>query len=129
MNENQGVLRFVRIRTTGESASEFVDETVDGESRHIVDGVPPLDIVGPFDVSEMMLVVGSGDARDWVLHVAPHRHWIIILSGRVAVTVTDGERREFGPGDVVLDEDTSGRGHLTTPLTDDFRFALIAVAP
>jgi uncharacterized cupin superfamily protein len=47
------------------------------------------------------------------------------LTGRVAITVTDGERREFGPGDVLLAEDTTGAGHLSTPLTDDVTFVMI----
>ena len=31
----------------------------------------------------------------------------------VAVTASDGERRAFKAGDVVLVEDTTGKGHLT----------------
>jgi hypothetical protein len=38
-----------------------------------------------------------------------------------------GECREVGPGEVILAEDTAGRGHLATPLTMDFRFAMIPV--
>lgn len=121
-------LRYVRVRTTGDSTSEFVDETIAGQVHHIVDGVPPLNVVGPFEVADMTFVIDSGDARDWLPHVAPQRHWIIILSGRVEVTVSNGDRREFGPGDIVLDEDVSGRGHLTKPRTDDFRFVLLPVA-
>ena len=33
------------------------------------------------------------------------------LSGEWAVTVTDGECRRFGPGEFVLLEDLTGRGH------------------
>jgi len=44
------------------------------------------------------------------------------------VTTSDGEQREFGPGDVILAEDTVGKGHLTTPTTDDLSFVMIEVA-
>ena len=44
------------------------------------------------------------------------------------VTVTNGERREFGPGDALLVEDTTGKGHLSTPLTDNLAFVAIPTA-
>ena len=45
-----------------------------------------------------------------------------------AVTVSSGERREFGAGDVALFEDTNGEGHVSTPLTEDLAFAMIPTA-
>jgi hypothetical protein len=44
----------------------------------------------------------------------------------LAVTTSNGERREFGPGDALLVEDTTGAGHLSTPLTDNVTFIAIA---
>ena len=46
-------------------------------------------------------------------HNTPKRHCIIILSGEVELTVGDGTERRLGPGDVLLAEDVTGRGHLT----------------
>jgi len=48
---------------------------------------------------------------DW--HPAPRRQYIIILEGAVELEVGDGTRRQFGPGDVFLAEDLTGRGHLS----------------
>jgi hypothetical protein len=39
--------------------------------------------------------------------------------------VSDGERREFGPGTILLAEDTEGEGHVSTPLTEDLVFVMI----
>ena len=50
---------------------------------------------------------------------------MILLRGRMAIQVSDGERREAGPGAIVLVEDTEGEGHLSTPLTDDVMFVMI----
>ncbi|MGW6442950.1 hypothetical protein [Lentzea sp. NPDC055074] len=47
-----------------------------------------------------------------------------MLSGRAAVTVPGGERREFGPGSLPSFEDTTGEGHLSAPLTDDLSYAM-----
>jgi hypothetical protein len=88
----------------------------------------PLLVSGPFPVHAALFVAQPKDATDWLAHVAPQRQWVILLSGRVAVT-TDGERREFIPGDVILAEDTTGQGRLSTPLTADVTFVMIPVAP
>jgi quercetin dioxygenase-like cupin family protein len=46
-------------------------------------------------------------------HPAPARQYFIVLSGEFRITVSDGETRSFGAGDVGLAEDTSGKGHVT----------------
>ena len=48
-------------------------------------------------------------------HRAPHRRWVITLSGSVDISVGDGTRITFHPGDVLLAEDTTGQGHTATP--------------
>jgi len=54
----------------------------------------------------------SGD-YDYPWHNAPRRQFVIILGGEVDFTVSDGETRRFGGGDVVLLEDTTGKGHYS----------------
>jgi len=46
---------------------------------------------------------------DW--HPAPRRQYIINLDGGVQLTASDGESRVIGAGEVVLVEDTTGKGH------------------
>jgi quercetin dioxygenase-like cupin family protein len=54
----------------------------------------------------------SGDYDlDW--HPAPRRQYIINLDGAVQITASDGEKRVIGAGEVLLVEDTSGKGHLS----------------
>lgn len=48
-------------------------------------------------------------------HRAPHRRWVITLSGSVEIGIGDGSRMTFHPGDVLLAEDTTGQGHTATP--------------
>ena len=121
-------MRYLRIYAEDDGASLFEDVELEGTMTHIVDGLPPLLVSGPFRCSEITFVEQQKDALDWEVHVAPRKQWIIVLSGRAAITTTDGQRREVGPGDVILAEDTTGRGHLTTPLTADGRFAMIPCA-
>ena len=46
-------------------------------------------------------------------HTVPRRQYVITLSGEVEIETGDGPVRRFGPGDVMLAEDTTGRGHIT----------------
>ena len=46
-------------------------------------------------------------------HPAPRRQYVITLSGQVEIETGDGTIRRFGPGDVMLAEDTTGHGHIT----------------
>jgi quercetin dioxygenase-like cupin family protein len=120
---------YLRIYAEDDGASRFEDVELEGTLTHIVDGIPPLLVSGSFACSGITFVEQRGNTSNWETHVAPRRQWLIVISGRATVTTSDGERREVGPGDVVLAEDTGGRGHLTMPLTEVFRFAMIPLAP
>ena len=48
---------------------------------------------------------------DW--HTAPRRQYIINLDNGVQITASDGEERVIGAGEVLLVEDTTGKGHTT----------------
>ena len=51
---------------------------------------------------------------DW--HNAPRRQFVVNLSGEVEITVSDGEKRRFGPGSILLAEDVTGKGHISRGL-------------
>ena len=52
-----------------------------------------------------------GPVQDW--HPAPRRQYVITLSGQGEIEISDGTKRRFGPGDVMLADDLTGRGHIT----------------
>jgi hypothetical protein len=120
-------MRYLRVYASANGDSRFEDVELQGTLTHIVDGVPPLLVSGPFACREITFVEQPKDASDGQVHVAPRKQWIIILSGHFAITTTDGDRRTVGPGDVVLAEDTAGKGHLTTRISGDVRVAMIPV--
>jgi hypothetical protein len=51
----------------------------------------------------------AGASLDW--HNAPHRQYVITLSGRLEFETRNGGRQVVEPGDILLAEDTSGGGH------------------
>jgi quercetin dioxygenase-like cupin family protein len=118
-------MRYVRIFADEHGRSAFEDVEVEGTPAVTVEGVPPLLVSGPFPASGMLVVEQpAGGTPEWEPHVAPREQWLVVLSGRAAVTVSNGERREFGPGALLSFEDTEGEGHLSTPLTEDLSYAM-----
>ena len=61
-----------------------------------------------------------GDVNDW--HVAPRRQYVINLSGHSEVEIGDGTKLHFGPGDIFLADDTTGRGHISRVVGTQPRF-------
>ena len=90
----------------------------DGESHFEDVEVPLADRAGLGRVSELRPATGvlfrETDHEyqlDW--HNAPRRQLILNLEGQVEIELGDGTERRFGPGDVLLAEDTNGRGHIS----------------
>ena len=52
-----------------------------------------------------------GTAGEW--HTAPRRQYLFLQAGELEVTPSGGEAHTLRPGDSVLIEDTTGKGHLT----------------
>jgi hypothetical protein len=53
---------------------------------------------------------------DW--HCAPQRQYIVLLDGEIEIETSDGEKRQFRGGDILLVEDVTGRGHRTRTLNN-----------
>jgi len=51
---------------------------------------------------------------DW--HPAPRRQYIVNLDAGVKLTASDGESRVIAAGEIILVEDTTGKGHLSQGL-------------
>ncbi|MBS7229599.1 hypothetical protein KHA90_01060 [Flavobacterium psychroterrae] len=53
---------------------------------------------------------------DYDFHNAPQRQYIILLDGGVEIETSLGEKRSFKTGEILLVEDTTGKGHKTKNL-------------
>ena len=67
----------------------------------------------------------AGARLDW--HNAPHRQYVITLSGRLEFETRTGARLIVEPGDILLAEDTSGGGHRWR-LVDDQPWRRVYIA-
>ena len=53
---------------------------------------------------------------DYNFHNAPQKQYLILIDGGIEIETTLGEKRQFKTGDVLLLEDTEGKGHRTKNL-------------
>jgi hypothetical protein len=77
-----------------------------------------LNLRGHMEVSELQPVNGMIFRRvppthRSNYHPAPRRQYVVTLAGQVEIETGDGTVRRFGPGDVMLADDTTGHGHIT----------------
>lgn len=100
-------MKIVRIYTGADGESHFEDTSVQfTETSHFgriskmvpARGVLFREVDGNYDLD---------------FHNAPRRQYVVNLTGRVEIEVGDGTKRILGPGDILLAEDTTGRGHIS----------------
>lgn len=126
---NQAVTRmtYSRVSVDTDGATHFQDSPVVMVAGVYVPGIPLVDSAPPLWVKTLTFSrVEPGYTSDW--HPAPRRQFVFLISGGLEVTVSDGETRFFGPGTLVLVEDTVGTGHQTRARgTDECLFATVAL--
>ena len=82
------------------------------------------------EVSDMVKVPGVQFRRqaahffeDW--HTAPRRQYVITLSGRGEIELSDGKRISLYPGRILLLEDLTGKGHISRGVGADDRISIL----
>jgi uncharacterized cupin superfamily protein len=91
-------MKITRLYTGPDGQSHFDDIEVETGKLQCGDGIIFRDAT-PIHVNS------------W--HRAPRRQYVINLSGETEIEIGDGSKRRFGPGDILLAEDTSGQGHIS----------------
>jgi len=64
-----------------------------------------------------------GWENDW--HIAPQRQFVVTLEGEGEVEIGGNIKRRFRPGDILLAEDTTGRGHISRVVSNQPRKIMI----
>jgi hypothetical protein len=116
MQESPVVKSYTRVVSTNDGGSAFEDAELHLNEQHVAAGVPAMFVgaLGP--------APGVAFVRFAAFHDGPHpadgEQWVVVLRGVIEVQVSNGTSRRFGPGDLVLATDTSGRGHITRVVGD-----------
>ncbi|HLV24794.1 MAG TPA: hypothetical protein VKZ41_00650 [Gemmatimonadales bacterium] len=111
-------LRITRVYATADGHSHF--EEID---------IPLRDGGDIGRLSEQLAARGvifreNDPTYDYDWHCAPQRQFIVLLDGAIELEVSDGEKRSFRGGDILLVEDTAGRGHRTRTTNGETRRSL-----
>jgi hypothetical protein len=120
--EHLGTMHYVRVYADDQGETHFEDVAEElGEQRYSG---------GVWAMSARFAVDGLHFRRvdeeyPEEPHVAPRRQFIVHLAGEAEVEVSDGERRRFGAGSVLLLEDVTGKGHTTRRIGDTVRMTLL----
>ncbi len=109
-------MKYTRIYADKEGISHFADVQVE---LKLVDFAPPAPPVFTSTFIPAAQFAFSAIPVGWYgkWHPAPHRQFVCILSGKLEMQTGDGELRQFESGNVVLMEDTRGKGHVTRSLS------------
>jgi hypothetical protein len=119
---------YVRLYADAQGESHFSDEGMELKSVNFAPPAPPVDISAFTPAKHFVLLqTPPGWFGDW--HPTPYRQFFFFLAGEVDVQASDGDARRFGPGRVLLVEDTTGRGHTTRVTTDDPCIAAVVQLP
>lgn len=61
---------------------------------------------------------------DYNFHNAPARQYIALMDGGIEIETSTGEKRVFLPGDVLLVEDVTGKGHRSRNVREAVRSSI-----
>lgn len=106
-------MKATRIYTGSDGESHFEDVEIPLEDRGMIGRMSQLQEATGIIFRE------TGPEYDYDWHNAPRRQYILILAGGgVEIEVGDGTKRRFEAGDIMLAEDTTGRGHISRATSD-----------
>jgi hypothetical protein len=119
--------RYARVYSDSGGESHFADVEVEIKPMSFAPPAPPLELSAFVPARRLaFMVMRSGWRGGW--HPAPRRQFLIILSGRIECVVTKDEGRIFNRGDVLLLEDTEGKGHMIHSVEGDALMGVVQLS-
>lgn len=111
-------IEYLRIFADKDGCSHFETKSINLEAKDYAPPAPPLNTstLEPADNS-VFLELPVGWYGDW--HPTPVRQWLILMTGKCEFEAGDGEFVTCKTGDVVLLDDTTGKGHQTKVIGDE----------
>ena len=121
-------MQYVRIYTGSDGETHFEDLELELAEVNFAPPAPPVQL-SAFTAAKqwMFFVIPPGWVGDW--HPTPTRQAFFYLSGQVDIEVGDGSIRRFGPGDVIILEDTTGAGHRARTVGDETSLQAVVQTP
>lgn len=114
-------MKVTRIYADDAGESHFADDEISlfdhGDIGHLSEAIAAKEVI----------FRRTDPDYDYDWHVAPARQYVVLLDGLIEIETSDGERRRFGGGDVLLVEDTTGKGHRSRHVEPRARHSIFLV--
>jgi hypothetical protein len=120
-------MRYIRLYADEAGKTHFEQATVELNEADYRPPAPLLFVSHAYPAGALQFVRAPSG---WVGEsINPPQHqFLFCLQGRLEISASDGEKRSFGPGDAVLMEDTSGKGHRSRVIgSHDWIAAIVPV--
>ncbi len=103
-------LKYLRLYADHDGESHVEEMQHDFDMQQYAPPAPEFGISAPNNAEQCVFV---NFPANWTsgLHPSPRRQLFIMLAGRMVGEASDGTVMELNPGDVLLMEDISGKGH------------------
>ena len=110
-------IEYLRIYNDDSGCSHFETLNIELKKNDYAPPATPLN-TSAIEPAEgcLFLELPAGWIGDW--HPTPVRQWLILMSGECEFETGDGERCRRKAGDVVMLDDTEGKGHCTRVIGD-----------
>lgn len=116
-------MNITRIYTDPNGDSQFEDFTVALSDNGAIGFLSEQEEVKALQFRKVI------PAYDYDFHNAPRRQYIVLLDGGVEIETSLGEKRQFQTGEILLVEDTLGKGHRSKNLENRPRTSLFIHLP
>lgn len=115
---------YTRLFADETGESHFEDITVELDLADFAPSAPPMGVSASMPATQSAFIGGpAGWIGDW--HVSSARNLFVVLSGEWEIEASDGISRRFSSPDVLLAEDTYGKGHRSRVISQEDSLALV----
>jgi quercetin dioxygenase-like cupin family protein len=120
-------MKYMRIYTGPDGETHCEDLEMETTVREFTANVPPVTISQTFPGTGVFFVHTrvTPEFEDVKFHTAPRKMLVIQLKGVGEHEASDGTKRLLSPGDVVMVEDVTGKGHRSKYLGEEVLYAMI----
>ena len=116
---------IIRVFSDADGETHFDEIRLPGESRQSTVSTAIAWVSEQVPLRGMVWRRVEEDHPTTTPHVTPTRQLIVLLSGTAEIEVSTGERRTITPGQIVLGEDLTGKGHITRAVDQAPRVTLM----
>lgn len=110
-------MKYTRLYALPDGASQFEEVEIAFTELDYLPPAPPLGLAEFSSATRCgFMQVSAGWQSEW--HPSRAKNLFAVISGEWELTASDGSVRHFRAGDLLLVEDTEGRGHKSRVIAD-----------